>query len=108
MRALGVVPGDRVAGYLPNIAEAVIAMLAATSIGAIWSSCSPDFGVKGVLDRFGQIEPVLLIAADGYQYAGKRIDCRPRIREVADALPSLRAVWVVSWLESDADLSSIP
>jgi acetoacetyl-CoA synthetase len=107
MRELGVAPGERVAGYLPNIAEAVIAMLAATSIGAIWSSCSPDFGVKGVLDRFGQIEPVLLIAADGYQYAGKRIDCRPRIRDVADAIPSLRAVWLVPWLETDPDLSSI-
>ena len=108
MRALGVTVGDRVAGYLPNVAEAVIAMLAASSLGAIWSSCSPDFGTKGVLDRFGQIEPVLLIAADGYRYAGKRIDCRPRIAEVMAAIPSLRATWVVPWLEADPELSMLP
>ncbi|MEQ1690743.1 MAG: acetoacetate--CoA ligase [Gemmatimonas sp.] len=107
MRALGVMPGDRVAGYLPNIAEAVIAMLATSSIGAIWSSCSPDFGTRGVLDRFGQIEPVLLIAADGYRYAGKRIDCRQRIRDVGEAISSLRAIWVVPWLDSNPDLSDM-
>lgn len=108
MRALGVSAGDRVAGYLPNIAESVIAMLAAASIGAVWSSCSPDFGTKGVLDRFGQIEPVLLIAADGYRYAGKRIDCRPRVREIVQAIPSLRAVWIVPWLEASPDLTLVP
>lgn len=107
MRALGVTTGDRVAGYLPNLAEAVIAMLAAASLGAIWSSCSPDFGTKGVLDRFGQIEPVLLIVADGYRYAGKRIDCRPRIREVIEAIPSLRATWVVPWLDDDPDIAAL-
>ncbi|MCC6242491.1 MAG: acetoacetate--CoA ligase [Gemmatimonadaceae bacterium] len=108
MRALGVSAGDRVAGYLPNLPEAVIAMLAASSIGAIWSSCSPDFGTKGVLDRFGQIEPVLLIAADGYRYAGKEIDCLSRVGEVASALPSLRAVWIVPWLRDQPDIAAVP
>ena len=73
LRAAGVMPGDRVAGYLPNVPGTIIAMLAATSLGAIWSSCSPDFGVQGVLDRFGQIEPKVLFAADGYFYNGKSI-----------------------------------
>ena len=95
LRANGVGVGDRVVGYLPNIPEAVIVMLAASSIGAIWSSCSPDFGTKGVLDRFGQIEPKVLIAADGYRYAGKRIDCLARVQEVAAAITSLNAVWIV-------------
>jgi len=108
MRAAGVSVGDRVAGYLPNVTEAVVAMLAASSIGAIWSSCSPDFGTKGVLDRFGQIEPVLLIAADGYRYAGKRIDCRERLRDVVEAIPSLRAVWVVPWLDDEPDVAMVP
>ena len=67
LEALGVSPGDRVAGYMPNIPEAVIAMLATASLGAVWSSCSPDFGVKGVLDRFGQIAPKVLFCADGYR-----------------------------------------
>jgi acetoacetyl-CoA synthetase len=106
--AAGVRTGDRVAGFLPNIPEAVIAMLATASIGAVWSSCSPDFGTKGVLDRFGQIEPTVLIAADGYRYAAKVIDCRTRIAEVAAAMPSLRAVWVVGNLEIAPDVSDIP
>lgn len=93
--AAGVAAGDRVAGYLPNIAEAVIAMLATSAIGAVWSSCSPDFGTKGVLDRFGQIAPKVLIAANGYRYAGKLIDCRERIAEVAASLPALGELWVV-------------
>jgi acetoacetyl-CoA synthetase len=96
MISLGVTVGDRVVGYLPNIPEAVIAMLAATSIGAVWSSCSPDFGFKGVLDRFGQIEPKLLVVANGYRYAGKIIDCRERNAEVRAALPSLVALWEVA------------
>ena len=108
MRELHVQPGDRVAGYLPNVIDAVVAMLATVSLGAVWSSCSPDFGTNGVLDRFGQIAPVLLIAADGYQYAGKRIDCRPRVTEIVSAIPSIRATWIVPWLETDADISSIP
>ena len=79
-RALGLATGDRVAGLLPNMPEAVIAMLAATSIGAIWSSCSPDFGSRGVLDRFAPIEPKILIGVDGYYYGGKEIDCREQLR----------------------------
>lgn len=95
LRAEGVGIGDRVAGWLPNTAEAVIAMLASASLGAIWSSCSPDFGAEGVVDRFGQIEPSVLIVADVYGYAGKRIDVMPRLREVQPRLPSLRATWIV-------------
>ncbi|HUQ82906.1 MAG TPA: acetoacetate--CoA ligase, partial [Gemmatimonadaceae bacterium] len=101
LRASGVGVGDRVAGFLPNIPEAVVAMLATTSLGAVWSSCSPDFGVKGVLDRFGQIEPKVLFCADGYRYAGKEIDCLTRVREIAAAIPSIEHVVVVPYLHSD-------
>ncbi len=97
--ALGVGTGDRVVGFLPNIPETVIAMLAAASLGAIWSSCSPDFGVNGALDRFGQIHPRLLVCADGYQYAGKTHDSLGRIREVRERLPELEHVVVVPYLE---------
>ncbi len=90
LRSAGVVTGDRVAGYLPNMPAAVVAMLAAASIGAIWSSCSPDFGVQGVLDRFGQIEPVVLFTADRYVYGGKTIDLLPRVRELLAKMPSVR------------------
>ncbi len=95
----GVKPGDRVAGFLPNIPEAVIAALAANAIGAVWSSCSPDFGAQGVLDRFGQIAPTVLVVADGYRYAGKRLDCLERVREIARALPALRTIVVVPFLD---------
>ncbi len=101
MRRHGIGPGDRVAGFLPNIAEAVIAMLATASLGAIWSSCSPDFGVKGVLDRFGQIEPRLLFAADGYRYAGKEVDSLGRVRAIAEEIVSLERVVLVPWLRPD-------
>jgi hypothetical protein len=89
LRAQGVGPGDRVAAFLPNIPEAVVAMLAATSLGAIWSSCSPDFGVNGVLDRFGQIAPRVLVACDGYRYAGKSIDTRARVADIAAQIPGI-------------------
>ena len=82
LRAEGIVAGDRVAAFMPNIPETVVAMLATASLGAIWSSCSPDFGVGGVLDRFGQIAPRVLIACDGYRYAGKEIDTLPRVAEI--------------------------
>ena len=95
LRAADVVAGDRVVGFLPNIPEAVIAMLAAASIGAVWSSCSPDFGIAGVLDRFGQIAPKVLITADGYHYAGKDIDSSAPVAGVLAALPSVRTVLVV-------------
>ena len=95
LRNLGVCPGDRVAGWLPNVAEAVIAMLATASIGAVWSSCSPDFGVAGALDRFGQIRPKVLIAGDGYHYGGKNFDVRERARQVRARVPSIRhLLWV--------------
>ena len=95
LRAAGVVAGDRVAGFLPNIPEAVVAMLAAASIGATWSSCSPDFGIAGVLDRFGQIAPKALVTADGYLYAGKAVDSLAPVAGVLAALPSVVTVVVV-------------
>jgi acetoacetyl-CoA synthetase len=99
LRAAGIVAGDRVAGFVPNIPEAAVAMLATASLGAIWSSCSPDFGVAGVLDRFGQIAPRVLIAADGYRYGGKRIESLPRVREFAEQLPSVEHIVVVPHLD---------
>jgi acetoacetyl-CoA synthetase len=107
LRDAGVGPGDRVAGYMPNIPEAVIAMLASASLGAVWSSCSPDFGVKGVLDRFGQIAPKVLFCADGYRYAGKEIDTLPRVREVARQISSVERVVAVRYLRDDADLGDL-
>ncbi len=107
LRAAGVRPGDRVAGYMPNIPGTVIAMLATTSLGAVWSSCSPDFGPQGVLDRFGQIEPTVLFAADGYFYQGKTIDVMPRVREIAARLPTLRRTVIVPYTRRDPDLAGI-
>src|SRR5205807_436220 len=108
LRALGVKPGDRVAAYLPNLPEAIAAMLAATSIGATFSTCSPDFGVEGVLDRFGQIAPAVLFAADGYHYNGKQIDSLQKVREIAARLPSLKRVVVVPYVSVGPDVSAIP
>ncbi len=104
----GIQAGDRVAGFLPNLPETVIAMLAAASLGAIWSSCSPDFGVKGVLDRFGQIRPRVLFGADGYIYAGKRIDCRERIADIVDRIPEIEHVVLVPYLEPRPHAAAIP
>ncbi|MGI9221727.1 MAG: acetoacetate--CoA ligase [Woeseiaceae bacterium] len=98
LRDAGVVKGDRIAGYLPNCPEAMIAMMAATSIGAIWSSCSPDFGVNGVVDRFGQIEPSVFIATNGYFYNSKRIDCLPTLREIVQKIPSIHHTVIVDFL----------
>jgi acetoacetyl-CoA synthetase len=98
LRKEGIRPGDRVAGYLPNLPEAIIAALAAAAVGAVWSSCSPDFGAQGVLDRFGQIEPKILVAADGYSYGGKNHDCSVRIAEVVRALPSVRRTVLIPYL----------
>ena len=108
LSAAGVVPGDRVAGYLPNLPGTIIAMLAATSIGAIWSSCSPDFGVQGVLDRFGQIEPKILVSADGYFYNGKTVDVRPRLKEIAASLPSVEKLIIVPYTQGAPDITAIP
>ena len=92
LKAHGVAPLDTVAGYLPNITSTVIAMLATTSIGAIWSSCSPDFGVKAVVDRFAQIKPKVLFTVDSYQYNGKLHDNKSRLESIASALTSLKAI----------------
>ena len=88
LRAMGVGIGDRVAGFMPNLPETIIAMLATTALGAVWSSCSPDFGAQGVLDRFGQIEPRVLVTADGYRYAAKEIRSRACVRWSRACLPS--------------------
>ena len=107
LRAAGVQPGDRVAGYLPNIPETVIAMLAATSLGAVWSSCSPDFGPSGVLDRFGQITPKVLFAADGYRYAGKTLDCMATVRAVKEKIASIERVVLVPYSNERPALDTI-
>ncbi len=108
LRELGVKKGDRVAGFMPNMMEAVIAMLATTSIGGVWSSCSPDFGIKGVLDRFGQIKPKVLITANGYAYNGKNFDSLARIAEILKELPSIEQVIVVSYTEKKPDIGHVP
>ena len=107
LREHGVRPGDRVAAFLPNIPEAVIAMLATASIGGVWSSCSPDFGVQGVLDRFGQIEPRILFCADSYTYGGKKIDCLERVAHVVEQIPSIEQVVVVPYGDRQPDISGI-
>ena len=108
LRDLGVVAGDRVAAYMPNIPGTLIAMLAAASIGAVFSSCSPDFGVAGVLDRFGQIGPKVLFAADGCFYAGKTIDVIDRIAAIGAALDSVEHVVIVPYTRRSPDISPIP
>jgi acetoacetyl-CoA synthetase len=101
LREAGVTTGDRVAAIMPNMPESIAATLAAASIGAVWSSCSPDFGVQGVLDRFGQIESKVLIACDGYFYAGKSIDISDKLAAIVAQLPTLRAVIIVRYLGRD-------
>jgi acetoacetyl-CoA synthetase len=103
LRDMGIQPGDRIAGFVPNMIETVIAMLAATSVGAVWSSCSPDFGIKGVLDRFGQIEPRVLFTADGYYYNGKTFDSLGRIAEILKELPSIQKVVVMPYTDPNPD-----
>ncbi len=100
--------GDRVAAYLPNMPEAIGAMLGAAAGGRVWSSCSPDFGVQGVLDRFGQIGPKILFAVDGYMYNGKRIDIRPKVAEVMRSLDTCDWVVMIPFLDEEPDLSGIP
>jgi acetoacetyl-CoA synthetase len=108
LRDFGVTTGDRVVGYMPNMPQTIVAMLAATSIGAIWSSCSPDFGTKGVLDRFGQIEPKVLFTANGYSYNGKSFSSIERVAEILPQLSSQPRVVVVPYTEERADISAIP
>jgi acetoacetyl-CoA synthetase len=104
---LGVVEGDRVAGFLPNLPQAVVAMLGATSLGAVWSSCSPDFGIQGVFDRFGQIEPRVLFTADGYFYNGKTFDSLSRVKEVAAKIPSIEKIVVIPFVSESPDISGL-
>jgi acetoacetyl-CoA synthetase len=108
LKAVGVTVGDRVVGFMPNMPESIVAMLAATSMGATWSSCSPDFGIKGVLDRFGQIKPKVLFTADGYFFKGKRIDSLGRIADILKQLPSIEKLVVVPYTESSPDISAVP
>jgi len=107
LKNAGVVKGDRVGGYLPNCPEAIIAMLATTSIGAIWSSCSPDFGVTGVVDRFGQIEPKVLFTAEAYFYNGKRFDCLGTVAQIVSAIPAIERTVVVPFAGGDVDVSGV-
>ena len=108
LESAGVGVGDRVVGLLPNRPEAVVAMLATASIGAVWSSCSPDFGVNAVFDRFGQIGAKVLFATDGYFYNGKTIDCLPTVAEVVSRLGALKAVVVVGYVDPEPDLAVVP
>jgi len=108
LQAWGVQAGDRVAGYLPNMPETVVAMLSTTSLGAIWSSCSPDFGIQGAVDRFGQIEPVVLFAADGYRYGGRWWDMTERVEGIRAQIPSLRKVVIASYAGSGAPAEGVP
>ena len=108
LKDAGVVTGDRVVGFMPNMPAAMIAMLAATSIGATWSSCSPDFGIKGVLDRFGQIKPKVLFTANGYFFKGKKLDSLARIADIIKSLPSIEKVVVVPYTEPEPDLNALP
>lgn len=107
LKDVGVETGDRVVGFMPNMPAAMIAMLAASSIGATWSSCSPDFGIKGVLDRFGQIKPKVLFTANGYFFKGKKLDSLERIANIIIELPSIEKVVVVPYSESEPDISAL-
>ena len=107
LKELGIQPGDRVVGYMPNMPETIVAMLAATSLGATWSSCSPDFGIKGVLDRFGQIRPKVLFTADGYFFKGKSLDSLERLESILEEIPSVEQVVVVPYTRIDPDISRI-
>jgi acetoacetyl-CoA synthetase len=106
LRSLGVEQGDRVVAYLPNVAEAVVAFLATASIGAVWSSASPDFGAGSLIDRFAQIEPKVLIAVDGYRYGGKDFDRTPVVRQLQEAMPSLERTVLLPYLDPAADAGS--
>ena len=107
LKARGVEPGDRVAGFMPNVTETVVAMLAATSLGAVWTSCSPDFGFQGVMDRFGQVKPKVLFAANGYYYNGKAHDSLDKVRQIAEEIDSLEQVVIVEIVESAPDTADI-
>ena len=107
LKKIGVRKGDRVAGFVTNIPETIVAMLATTSLGAIWTSCSPDFGIQGVLDRFGQIKPKILFAIERYQYNGKKIDCRSKIEEISERIPDIQTVVLIPKFSDFEGVSSI-
>lgn len=107
LKARGVTRGDRVAGLMPNCIETIIAMLATTSLGAVWSSCSPDFGVQGVVDRFGQVEPTVLFTVDGYYYNGKTLDIREKVQAVAAQLTSVNSIVVSGFIAQEPDLTGL-
>ncbi len=107
LRERGVLPGDRVAGYLPNVAETAIAMLATTTIGAVWACCGAELGPNAVLDRLGQVRPRVLIAADGYFYKGREFDILPSVAKVVDGVPSIAKVVVVSNLGRDVGIEKL-
>ncbi|HKC31513.1 MAG TPA: AMP-binding protein, partial [Burkholderiales bacterium] len=108
LQALGLRAGDRAAAFIPNIPEAGMLALAALSQGIVWSSCSPDFGVDGVVERFGQIEPKVLFCADGYRYHGQEHDTLERVREIVERLPTVRKAVVVPILDEHVDVSDVP
>ena len=108
LRRASVRKDDRVAGFMPNLAETVVAMLAATSIGAVWSSCSPDFGLQGVLDRFGQIQPKVIVTAAGYQYNGRTFDSLEKVSKVVEHIPSIEKIIVVPYVVPEPDLAAVP
>lgn len=108
LRDMGVKTGDRVTGFIPNMPEAIIGMLAAVSVGAIWSSCSPDFGIKGVLDRFGQIKPKVLLVGDGYYFKGKKFDSLERTANIVENIPSIEKVIVVNYTDNLSGIQQIP
>jgi acetoacetyl-CoA synthetase len=108
LKKLGIQKGDRVVGFIPNMPESIIAMLAAASLGAVWSSCSPDFGIKGVLDRFGQTRPKVLFTADGYFFKGKPMDSIERIAGIVKELPSIQKIVVIPYVSAKPDISSLP
>ena len=107
LKARGIEPGDRVAGFMPNVTETVVVMLAATSLGAVWTSCSPDFGFQGVMDRFGQVKPKVLFAADGYYYNCKAHDSLEKVRQIAEEIDSLEQVVIVEVVEKTPKIAGI-
>ncbi len=107
LRDLGIQPGDRIAAYMPNLPETVIAMLATTSIGAIWSSCSPDFGINGVVDRLGQVQPRVLFCAAAYTYNGKQHDCLAKVAEIQKRIDSIEKVVVIPYVDDKPDLDQL-
>jgi acetoacetyl-CoA synthetase len=108
LRKAGVTSGDRVVGFVPNMPEAIIAMLAATSLGATWSSCSPDFGIKGILDRFGQTRPKILFTADGYYFKGKPLDSLSKISSIIKEIPSIEKIIVIPYTQERPNLAALP